>query len=78
MADRTSAIGSSYQREAADGGDFAALGAPRYMLLTTFKPDGVPAPAVVQGIVEDGRAHFRAWSHSGAARADGALRACGL
>jgi uncharacterized protein len=38
------------------------------MLLTTFKPDGVPLSAVVQGIVDDGRAYFRAWSHSGTAR----------
>jgi uncharacterized protein len=68
MADRTSATGSSHQREAADGGDFAALAPARYMLLTTFKPDGLPLSAVVHGIVEDGRACFRAWSHSGTAR----------
>ena len=68
MADRTSAAGSSYQREAADGGDFAALAPARYMLLTTFKPDGLPLSAVVHGIVEDGRAYFRAWGRSGTAR----------
>jgi uncharacterized protein len=68
MADRTSATGSSYQREAADGGDFAALAPARYMLLTTFKPDGFPLSAVVHGIVEDGGAYFRAWSRSGTAR----------
>lgn len=68
MADRTSATSSGYQPEAADGGDFAALAPARYMLLTTFKPDGVPRSAVVHGIVEDGRAYFRAWSHSGTAR----------
>jgi len=59
MADRTSVIGS---------GDFAALAAARYMMLTTFKPDGVPASAVVHGILEDGRAYVQAWSHSGTAR----------
>jgi len=68
MADRTSATGSSHQREAAGGGDFAALAAARYMQLTTFKPEGLPLSAVVPGIVEDGRAYFRAWSHSGTAR----------
>jgi PPOX class probable F420-dependent enzyme len=59
MADRTSPIGS---------GDFASLEAARYIMLTTFKPDGVPASAVVHGIAEDGRAYFRVWSHSGTAR----------
>jgi len=59
MADQMSVIGS---------GDFASLAAARYIMLTTFKPDGVPASAVVHGIVEDGRAYFRAWSHSGTAR----------
>lgn len=68
MADRTSSAVGGYQREAADGGDFAALAPAKYMLLTTFKPDGVPLSAVVHGIVEDGRAYFRAWSHSGTAR----------
>src|SRR5215469_1751580 len=68
MADRTSPTGSSYQGEAADGADFAALAPARYMLLTTFKPDGVPLSAVVHGIVEDGRAYFAAWSRSGTAR----------
>jgi uncharacterized protein len=68
MADRTSAAGSSSQREAAGGGDFTALAPARSMLLTTFKPDGTPLSAVVQGIVEDGRAYFRAWSRSGTAR----------
>lgn len=52
----------------ADGGGFAALAAARYMLLTTFKPGSVPLSAVVHGMVEDGRAYFRAWSHSGTAR----------
>jgi PPOX class probable F420-dependent enzyme len=48
--------------------DFADLASARHMLLTTFKPDGVPVSAVVHGIAEDGRAYFRAWSHSGTAR----------
>jgi len=59
MADRTCATG---------GGDFAALAAARSMMLTTFKPDGLPVSAVVHGIVEDGRAYFRTWSHSSTAR----------
>ena len=68
MADRTSATGSGYQREAAGGGDFAALAPARYMLLTSFKPDGVALSAVLHGIVEDGRTYFQAWSRSGTAR----------
>jgi PPOX class probable F420-dependent enzyme len=35
------------------------------MLLTTFKPDGIPVSATVHGVVHDGRAYFRAWSRSG-------------
>lgn len=68
MSDRTSATGDSYQREAADDGDFAALAPAKYMLLTTFKPDGIPLSAAVHGVVEDDRAYFRAWSHSSTAR----------
>jgi uncharacterized protein len=67
MSDRASATGS-HQREAPDGGDFAALAPARHMLVTTFKPDGIPVPATVHGIVEDGRAYFQAWSQSGTAR----------
>ena len=38
------------------------------MVVTTFTPDGLPRSAVVQGVVEGGRAYFRAWSRSGTAR----------
>ena len=38
MPSRPSTSDSSYQREAADGGYFAALAPAKHMLLTTFKP----------------------------------------
>lgn len=67
MSERTSATGGGDQREAAGGDDFAALASARHMMLTTFRPDGIPLSAAVRGIVEDDRAYFRAWSHSGTA-----------
>ena len=64
MSDRPSATESSYQEDAADGGYFAPLASAKYMLLTTFKPDGIPVSAAVHGVVEGDRAYFRAWSQS--------------
>lgn len=68
MSHSTSATGGGHQREAVGGGDFAALATARHMLVTTFKPDGIPLSATVHGIVEDDRAYFRTWSHSRTAR----------
>jgi PPOX class probable F420-dependent enzyme len=65
MPSRPSATDSTYQQEAADGGYFAALAPARYMLLTTFKRDGAPVSAPVQGVTVGRRAYFRAWSQSG-------------
>ncbi|MGH3248594.1 MAG: hypothetical protein ACRDOI_20655 [Trebonia sp.] len=38
------------------------------MLLTTFKPDGVPETTRVHGVVDGNRAYFWAWSQSGTAK----------
>lgn len=65
MSDRPSATESSYQEDAAYGGYFAPLASAKYMLLTTFKPDGIPVSAAVHGVVDGDRAYFRAWSQSG-------------
>lgn len=46
MSDRPSATESSYQQEDADG-CFAPLASAKYMLLTTFKPDGIPVSTVI-------------------------------
>ena len=55
-------------REAADGGSFAPLASARYLQVTTFGRDGRPVPARVRGVVDGGRAYFRARSWSGTAR----------
>ena len=41
MPDHLSATESSYLEDAAGGGFFASLASAKYMLLTTFKPDGI-------------------------------------
>ncbi len=64
MSDRPSATASSYQEEDAADGYFAPLALAKYMLLTTFKPDGIPVSAAVHGVVDGDRAYFRAWSQS--------------
>lgn len=65
MPDRTSATEGGYQEGSAGDGYFAPLASARRMMLTTFKPDGGQASAAVHGVVDGGRAYFRAWSHSG-------------
>jgi uncharacterized protein len=68
MSDRLSAVQTSDQQEAAGGGYFSPLARARYMLLTTFKPNGTPVYVSVQGMVDGDRAYFRAWDHSGLAK----------
>src|SRR5690242_14789025 len=70
MADSTDsrpATEGGYQEETA-GGYFAPLASAKYMLLTTFKPDGGQASAVVRGVVVDGRAYFWTRSHPDAVK----------
>jgi PPOX class probable F420-dependent enzyme len=64
MSEHPPATESSYQQDTG-GGYFAPLAPARCMLLTTFKPDGIPVSATVRGVVDGDRAYFRAWSHSG-------------
>jgi PPOX class probable F420-dependent enzyme len=64
VSDRPSATESSYHEDAAGGGYFASLASAKYLLLTTFKPDGIPVSAAVHGVVDGDRAYFRAWSQS--------------
>ena len=47
---------------------FAPLAGGRYLLLTTFKQQGTPVSAPVQGIVDGDRAYFRVRSQSGAVK----------
>lgn len=56
------------RQEAADDGYFAPLAPARYMMLTTFKPNGTPVSTPVQGMTDGDRAYFRAWSRSGTVR----------
>jgi len=64
MPDRTPAAENRHQEDPARAGYFAPLASARHMMLTTFKPDGGPASAVVDGVVDGDRAYFRAPSHS--------------
>lgn len=63
MSDSTPAAVGSYPGEPVDGGYFAPFASAKYMLLTTFKPDGGQASVVVRGVVVDGRAYISTWSH---------------
>lgn len=46
-------------------GYFASLARGRYLMLTTFKPNGTPVSTPVQGMADGDRAYFRAWNRSG-------------
>lgn len=65
---RTSATGGSPRQEAVGRGYFAPLATARYLLLTTFNPDGAQVSAPVPGLVGGDRVYFRAWSRSGLVR----------
>jgi uncharacterized protein len=62
---RPSTADSGFQHETTDGDYFASLASARYMLLTTFKPDGTHISTPVQGMTHGDQAYFRAWSRSG-------------
>lgn len=67
MADRRSATKSTHQQEAADG--FSGPLAPaKYLRLTTFKPDGLPATTSVEGMADGDGAYFRVWDQSDTAK----------
>lgn len=67
MPERRPAAGGSHQQASAHG-YFGALAQAKYMLLTTFKRDGIPVSACVHGVVDGDRAYFRAWYQSDTAR----------
>lgn len=67
MPDLKSATKSSSQHEAA-ADYFGPLRSAKYMLLTTFRPDGIPVSTQVHGVVEGDRAYFRTWHQSGTAK----------
>ena len=82
MPDRQSATQGGNQQEATDG-YFGPLRSAKYMLLTTFKPDGIPVFKHVHGVVDGERAYFRAWYQSDTAKRlghtdDVQVRACPL
>ena len=57
MPDRRSAAKGASQHEAT-AGYFGPLRSARYMLLTTFKQDGIPVSSHVHGVVDGDRAYF--------------------
>jgi uncharacterized protein len=67
MPDRQSATKGASQHETT-AGYFGPLQAAKYMMLTTFSQDGIPVSTHVHGLVDGGRAYFRAWHQSDTAR----------
>ena len=67
MPDQRTATKRGDQQEATDG-YFGPLRSAKHMLLTTFKPDGIPVSTHVHGIVDGERAYFRAWCQSDTAK----------
>lgn len=68
MPDRTSATGDGCQQKATHDSYFAPLAQASHMLLTTFKPNGIPVSIPVRGVARGDRAYFRVWSRSGTAK----------
>jgi uncharacterized protein len=51
-----------------EDGYFGPLASARYMMLTTFKPDGRQMSVVVPGLIDGDRAYFQVWTRSGTLR----------
>ena len=67
MSSRPSTTDSS-GHETDHGGRFVPLESAKYLLLTTFKPDGTPMAVPVRVVVDDDRAYFGAWDASGTSK----------
>lgn len=67
MSSRPAAADRSPQ-EPAHGGMFVTHESVKYLLLTSFKPDGAPVTTAVRVVTGKGRAYFRALAVSGTAR----------
>jgi uncharacterized protein len=67
MPDQRTATKGGKQQEATDD-YFGPLRSAKRVLLTTFKPDGIPVSAHVHGIVDGEGAYFRAWYQSDTAK----------
>ncbi len=67
MSSRPSTTHSSgYETD--QGGRFVALESAKYLLLTTFKPDGTPMAVPVRVAVDGDRAYFGTWDASGTSK----------
>ena len=67
MPSRPTTTGSS-GHEAVKGGSFVTLESAKYLLLTTFKPDGTPMAVPVRVVVDGDCACFGAWAASGTSK----------
>jgi PPOX class probable F420-dependent enzyme len=67
VSSRPSTTGSS-GHETDQGGRFVPLESAKYLLLTTFKPDGTPMAVPVRVVVDGDRAYFGAWDASGTSK----------
>jgi PPOX class probable F420-dependent enzyme len=68
MPNRMSAAEASDQQKATTDSYFAPLASAGHMLLTTFKPNGLPVSISVRGVAHGDRAYIRVWSRSGTAK----------
>ena len=67
MSSRPATTDSS-GHETDQGGRFVALESAKYLLLTTFKPDGTPMAVPVRVVADGDRAYFGAWDASGTSK----------
>ena len=67
MSSRPSTTDSS-GHETARGGRFVTLESARYLLLTSFKPDGTPVAVAVRAVVDGDRAYFGVRTASGTSK----------
>jgi PPOX class probable F420-dependent enzyme len=67
MPDRRFATRGDSQHDTT-AGYFGPLRSAKYLLLTTFKHDGIPVSSHVHGVVDGDRAYFRAWRQSDTAK----------
>ena len=65
MSSRVITTDSSPRQTAAGGDDLASLVSAKYLLLTTFKPDGAAVSTPVRVVADGDRSYFRAPGSSG-------------
>ena len=68
MSSRVITTDRSPRQPARDGDGLASLASAKYLLLTTFKPDGTPVSTPVRVVADGDRSYFRAPGSSGTSK----------